>query len=103
MKFDALLKRSRAGNTVNLAGGQAFAESPKTELVSILLTSQLEDQFYRSAAQTTARLKELVAQSADKAFVAKAAIYARHQAGMRSASHLVAGELAHVVKGEKWT
>lgn len=103
MKFNALLKRFREGNTTNFAGGQAFSESPKTELVSILLTSQLEDQFYRSAQQTTVRLKELVSQAADKAFVAKAAVYARNEAGMRSVSHLVAGELAHSVKGEKWT
>lgn len=103
MKFNALLKRFREGNATNLAGGQAFAESPRTELVSILLTSQLEDQFYRTAAQTADRLKELVARTDDKRFVAKAALYARHEAGLRSVSHLVAGELARAVKGEKWT
>lgn len=103
MKFNALLKRTRTGNTSNQAGGLAFSESPKTELTSILLTSQLEDQFYRTAQQTADRLRELIAQATDKGFVAKAAIYARNEAGMRSVSHLVAGELARSVKGEKWT
>ncbi len=103
MKFNALLKRFREGNTINLAGGQAFAETPQIELASILLTSQLEDQFYRSSSQTVARLKSLIAGMADKAFVARATVYARNEAGMRSASHLVAAELARSVKGEKWT
>lgn len=103
MKFNAMLQRLRGGDATNLAGGRAFSESPKTELVSILLTSQLEDQFYRSASQTMVQLKELIAREPDKEFVAKAAVYARREVGMRSVSHLVAGELARSVKGEKWT
>ncbi len=67
----------------NLAEGQAFAESPKSELIAILLTSQLEDQFYRSGQATADRLKELIAAEPDKEFVAKAAVYARNEAGMR--------------------
>ncbi|MBN8711386.1 MAG: hypothetical protein BGO12_12195 [Verrucomicrobia bacterium 61-8] len=103
MKFNAIFKRFRGGNVTNLAGGRAFAESPKSELVAILLTSQLEDQFYRSGQATVDRLKELIAAEPDKEFVAKAAVYARHEAGMRSVSHLVASELARSVKGEQWT
>jgi 60 kDa SS-A/Ro ribonucleoprotein len=103
MKFNSLLARASRGNTTNLAGGLAFTQSPKGELLSILLTSTLSDQYYRSGDATAARLRELVAQTADKTFVAKAAIYARTKAGMRSVSHLVAAELAHKVKGEAWT
>ena len=103
MKFNTLLKRATRGNTTNLAGGCAFTQSPKAELVSILLTATLGDQFYRSGDATAARVKELVAATDDKAFVAKAAIYARTQAGMRSVSHLVAAELARGVKGAPWT
>jgi hypothetical protein len=103
MKFNSLLKRASRGNTTNLAGGRAFAQSSKEELVSILLTSTLGDQFYRKADETIARVKELVAGIDDKAFIAKAAIYARTQAGMRSISHLVAAELARGVKGAPWT
>lgn len=103
MRFNTLLKRAIGGNTTNLAGGRAFTRSPKDELVSILLTATLDDQFYRSGDATAARLKELIASTDDKAFAAKAAIYARTKAGMRSGSHLVAAELARAVKGAPWT
>ncbi len=104
MKFNTLLKReTRKPNTVNLAGGQAHAQSDKLELVSIMLTSFLADKFYSSGNETAKRITELVNRIPDKRFVAKAALYARREAGMRSVSHLVAGELAHSVKGQDWT
>ena len=93
MKFNFLKKRPRA-NTLNLAGGEAFTETPKLELASIMLTSMLKDDFYRTADATANRVKELIAQMSDKRFAAKAALYARKEAGMRSVSHLTAAELA---------
>src|SRR5260370_17652034 len=99
MKFTPLLKRATRGNTTTLAGGRAFTQSPKDELVSILLTATLSDQFYRSGDATAARVKELVASTDDKAFVAKAAIYARTKAGMRSVPHPVAPDPAPRVNG----
>ena len=89
--------------TVNKAGGEAFALSSKAELVSILLTSMLKDGFYEKADETLKRLVEAIKKVDDKKFIAKAAIYARDKYGMRSVSHVVAGELAKVVKGETWT
>lgn len=104
MKFNAILKQKvRKPNTLNLAGGQAHSESEKLELVTILLSSFLENKFYRSGNQSAKRIVQLVNQIADKRFVAKAALYARREAGMRSVSHLVAGEIAHSVKGSDWT
>ena len=103
MKFNKQLKQKLQRKTRNLAGGQAYGESQKLELVSILLTSFLEDKFYRSGDATVKRLRNLVNQIADKQFVAKAALYARNDAGMRSVSHLVAGDLARQVKGAEWT
>lgn len=73
------------------------------ELAMLLLTSFVEDQFYRKADATADRIRELVAAVPDKAFAAKAALYARREAGMRSATHLVAAELARHVKGAEWT
>ena len=102
MKFNFLKKRPRA-DTLNLAGGEAFTETPKLELASIMLTSMLKDEFYRTADATANRVKELIAQMSDKRFAAKAALYARKEAGMRSVSHLTAAELAKSVKGEAWT
>src|SRR5438067_4341830 len=103
MKFNRLLKRFTSGDTINYAGGRAFTQSPKEELVSILLTATPGDQFYRGGDAATLRVRELVAGSESKTFVAKAAIYARTKAGMRSVSHLVAAEIAHCVKGTLWT
>lgn len=88
--------------TVNLAGGEAYSQTPELELVSILLTSFANDQFYRSANDTFERLKSLVKQC-DKLFVAKAAIYARTQFGMRSITHVLASELAKYTSKLEWS
>ena len=104
MKFNKILKnQTRKPNTVNFAGGQAHTQSDKMELVTMMLTSFLEDKYYRSGNETAKRLTNLVNQIGDKEFVAKTALYARREAGMRSVSHLVAGEIAHSVKGAEWT
>ncbi len=104
MRFNILKKRGTAAvNTVNLAGGEAFTETPKLEIASLMLTYMLKDQFYCSADGSVKRLRELIAAQPDKRFVAKAAIYARREAGMRSVTHLAAAEIAKGVKGEPWT
>src|SRR3989304_802212 len=92
---------SEGTKTVNLAGGEAYKQTPELELISILLTSFANDSFYRSANDTFDRLKELV-RICDKKFVAQAAVYARTQFGMRSITHCVASELAKHIAGEKW-
>lgn len=92
-----------APDTVNLAGGLAFKQSARLEFVSLLLTTFLEDEFYRTEQQTMQRLRALIVQINEPRFIAKAALYARNTCGMRSVSHLVAGELAKSVKGEPWT
>lgn len=91
-----------APTAVNLAGGRAYAQAPKLELVSVLLTTFLQDTFYRTELATAARIRALIGAVNDPRFTARAALYARHTYGMRSASHLVAGELARAVKGEAW-
>jgi len=93
---------STGTKTVNLAGGEAFKQNPELELVSILLTSFANDQYYRSSNDTFKKLKELI-QVCDKEFVAKAAIYARTEFGMRSITHVVASELAKYIGGESWS
>jgi hypothetical protein len=105
-KFSILNPLSRgksAPDTVNYEGGRAFAQTAKLELVSILLTTFLEDEFYRTEKQTIETIRKLIAKVDDSRFVAKAALYARTTHGMRSVSHLVAGELAKSVKGARWT
>lgn len=103
-KFNTSKRKISAitGDTVNLAGGEAFVIGAKEELVTILLTSFVADQFYRDSGDTIKRVIKLI-EGCDKQFVAKAAIFARDKFGMRSISHVVAGELARLVKGEEWT
>ncbi len=103
MKFNFLNSKRPRAQTTNLAGGDAFVETPKLELASLLLTSTLGDQAYRSGGTTAGRIKQLVSELSDKKFAAKAALYARKEAGLRSVTHLVASELAHSVKGQAWT
>lgn len=92
---------TQGSKTVNLAGGEAYKQSPELELVSILLTSFANDQFYRKAEKTFDTLKDLI-RVCDPKFVAQAAIYARTQFGMRSISHVVASELAKRISTEPW-
>lgn len=92
----------KRADTVNKAGSPAFAQSDKMKLVSILLTSFVKDQYYRSESGTLKELTELI-RKVDPKFSAKAAVYARNEFGMRSISHVVGGEIPALVKGEKWT
>lgn len=89
-------KKGAVRKTVNRAGGDAFTKTPEIELAQLLLTFKMNEGFYRSAADTVARLRELVG-LVDPAFAARAALYARHEMGMRSTSHIVAAEVAFCV------
>lgn len=98
-KFNATKKQKKT--TLNFAGGKAYKQSAELELVSLLLTSFMQDQFYRSANDTALRLAEL-AGKADPLFAAKAAVFARTVFGMRSVSHVLAAELAKQASGKAW-
>lgn len=87
--------------TTNLAGGEAYSQTPELELVSLLLTSFAGDKFYEKADKSFDRLKELIGKC-DKKFVAQAAVYARNEFGMRSISHVAASELAKFIGGLNW-
>ena len=94
-------KPSEGTKTTNVAGGKAYKQSPEMELVSLLLTSFANEQFYRSSNDTFGRLKELLAVCNPK-FAAQAAVYARTKFNMRSISHVAASELAKHISGEQW-
>ena len=72
------------------------------ELASLVTTNMAKDQFYRSADQGLARMKELLTQ-VDPKFAAQTAVYVRNTDGLRSITHAVAAEIAHEVKHEQWT
>jgi len=100
MKFRS--GKSVGQKTVNLAGGEAFKQSPELELVSLLLTSFVKDKFYESGNDQLDRLALIVNKLADKKFAGQAAIYARNEFGMRSITHALIGEIVHIVKGQEW-
>ena len=99
MKFN---QKTLGSKTENLAEGKAYKQVPKIEFVSLLLTSFVEDQFYRNKSQSLNKLTELMNSISDKKFLAKASVFARNEFGMRSITHATAGELANSVKGEAW-
>lgn len=100
-KFNTTLPKQKT-LTENLAGGQAYSQTNELSLVSLLLTSFVNDQFYRDANNTLSELKSLISKIDDKEFVAKSAIYARDKFGMRSITHALAGELTSQLTGKEW-
>lgn len=100
-KFNKTLPKQRTV-TENLAGGQAYKQTNELSLVSILLTSFVNDQFYRDSKSTLVDLKKLISNIDDKNFIAKSAIYARDKFGMRSITHALAAELTSELSGQDW-
>jgi hypothetical protein len=100
-KFNATVAKTKT-KTTNLAGGEAYKESSELALVSLLLTSFVNNQFYRNAEQSLDELKALLSK-VDPKFAAKAAIFARDEFGMRSITHALAGELTSHISGQDWS
>ena len=100
-KFNTTVPKAKT-LTENLAGGQAYKQSDELALVSLLLTSFVNDQFYKNAQTTLDDLRKLSEKVKDKEFVAKAAIFARDRFGMRSITHALAGELTSQLNGAEW-
>jgi 60 kDa SS-A/Ro ribonucleoprotein len=100
-KFNSTVKTPKS-ITENLAGGQAYKQSSEMALVSLLLTSFVNDQFYRDSNQSLEDLKSHIKSNKNKEFVAKSAIFARDEFGMRSITHALAGELTSEISGLEW-
>lgn len=97
-KFNTTIKEPKT--VTNLAGGEAYKQSNELELVSTLLTSFVNDQFYKNTEATLTDLKKVL-KKVDPIFAAKAAIFARDKFGMRSISHVVAAELSSELQGSE--
>lgn len=100
-RFNKTLPKQRT-LTENLAGGEAYKASNELALVSLLLTSFVNDQFYRSSGDTLKELKSLMSKIDNKEFIAKSAIFARDKFGMRSITHALAAELTSEIGGQEW-
>lgn len=94
-------RKKKRKKVTNHAGGQAYAMTPELRLASALLTSFVKDQYYSSAEDGANRIVEY-AEACNPLFAAKAAIFARNEYGMRSASHLIAVNLSKRASGEAW-
>lgn len=99
-KFNTTVKTPKT-LTTNLAGGEAYSESKELALVSLLLTSFVNDQFYRTAQQGLDELRTLLDQ-VNPEFASKACIYTRDKFNMRSISHALAAELAKYISGKEF-
>lgn len=104
-RFNSTTKKSsvKAQKTVNRAGGEAFKESAELEITNLVLTSFVQDQFYRKASDTLTQVDEL-SKRVSPYFLAQLAVFARVEFGMRSISHVVAANIANnnAVKGSSW-
>jgi 60 kDa SS-A/Ro ribonucleoprotein len=87
--------------TYNEAGGRAYKMNDKESLVKILLNSLMQDGFYKSSKEVYNELLELTNKLPE--FAAKTALYSRRECGMRTITHIVAGEVVNKVKNEEWT
>lgn len=85
----------------NFMGEMAFKMEDKEELISTVMTTFLQGEYYEKEATKIARIHELL-KKVDPLFAAKLAIYARNEGNLRSVTHFVAAEIAKYVSGTDW-
>ena len=100
-RFNLKPETTKGKKTINRANGLAFEASNEYRLVSLALTSFVTDQYYRTANTQLQELLILV-ESLDPEFVAKTAVFARRECGMRSVSHVIAAMLSSRASGHPW-
>lgn len=86
---------------LNHMGGKSFKQSEKEELTFAVIASFLENSYYDSKDERIERISELVEElKDDPTFIAKLAIVTRKEFHMRSAFHVLIGELTKVHRGD---
>ena len=88
--------KARGPQAKSYEGGSVYEKSPVDAWVNMLFSSFMEDKFYESAKDQQKRFEKLTQVMADTygyEFVAKAAVFARNELGMRSISQFVASWL----------
>ena len=85
----------------NFMGEMAFKMEDKEELISTVMTTFLQGEYYEKEATKIARIQELL-KKVDPLFAAKLAIYARNEGNLRSVTHFVAAEIAKYISGTDW-
>lgn len=82
-----------AADSLNNAGGRAYALAPKAALAQMAVTGVFNDTFYTDASSQLQAAKALVAQ-VDAVFLAKLAVYSRQNAFMKDMPAFLAATLA---------
>lgn len=93
----ATTKQPRQPDTVNAAGGAAYELSLREQVATVLLTTMLKRDAYTSEDAKMQQVQDLCGRAinaGEAEFLAKAAIYARHEHGLRTITHVVGGELS---------
>lgn len=95
-----------AYDTVNKQGLPAYKIDKWHRLLSILNTSKVQDQFYRTTSELLTELYELIEQCAkeDALLTAKCIVWSRciSKEGMRTINHVAAAFLAPYTSGREW-
>lgn len=91
--FSTKLKSVPVTNTVNKAGGKAYALSDQAALAQYVVTSTFGDTFYAKADEQVDKVLQL-ALNAEPEFLGKAAVYAHEVAGMKDTPALLLAVLA---------
>lgn len=87
--------------TVNKAGGESFKQSPELNLVSLVLSTFVNKEFYRDENKTLEEMRNLISK-VDPMFAAQVGVFARNEFGMRSITHALSSDLAKSISGEPW-
>lgn len=94
--------RPEEATTTNMAGGEAHSQSGKMQLVSLMLSSFLDDTYYESVPERMERLRGIMDGIQDKRWLARAVVYARREFGMRSITAYAAAYMAKDARGKDW-
>lgn len=100
-KTNKVSSGKKAVKVTNLGGGVGYQKTPEVELACFLNTSFMEDSYYEKAGVKEDRLANLV-DKVDPLFAAKAALFARREAHMRSSTHALAAHVVQRVKCQEW-
>lgn len=73
----------------------------KQELITLVVATYLTDRFYELQPDLVQRTSMLISRC-ELIFVAKLAIFTRHQAGLKRASYLLTGLIAQHISGSDW-
>lgn len=95
-------KVAKQPTETNFMGEKAFKLEDKEELVSTVMTTFLQNEYYEKESDKVKRIQNLL-KKVDPLFAAKLAIYARNEGNLRSVTHLIAADIAKYIGGTDWS